>query len=93
MDTPTLVGTGFVVLGGRRLDRLRRLRLPERPEVRPQCLAVGIICLIFGPLGLMVLYVLPKHEPAPRAAAHPAHKKTASRTPCTRSPRRSTRPR
>ena len=30
MDTPTLVGTGFVVLGARRLDRLRRLRLPER---------------------------------------------------------------
>jgi multisubunit Na+/H+ antiporter MnhB subunit len=23
-----------------------------------------IICLIFGPLGLMVLFVLPKHEPA-----------------------------
>ena len=76
---------------GRRLDRLRRLRLPERPKFGRNAWLWTIICLIFGPLGLMVLYVLPKQRAGDSGTRAPAHKKAATRrTPSTRSPRRST---
>ena len=59
----TLVGTGFVVLARRRLDRVRDLCLPERTEVRAAAGLWAFLAIIFGPLALMILYVLPKNEP------------------------------
>ena len=77
MDTPTLVGTGFVVLGSGRLDRLRRLRLPERPEASAAMPGCGrSSAVIFGPLGLMLLFVLPKQRAGAAGPAHSAKKKS-----------------
>ena len=58
-----------------RLVRLRRLRLPERPALGRNAWLWTIICVIFGPLGLMVLFVFPRRE-HDAGSVHPtqAHK-------------------
>jgi multisubunit Na+/H+ antiporter MnhB subunit len=73
MDTPTLVGTGFVVLGAVVWIVCAVYAYQNAPKFGRNAVLWLIICLIFGPLGLMVLYVLPKHEPA-TGSAHAAHK-------------------
>jgi multisubunit Na+/H+ antiporter MnhB subunit len=73
MDTPTLIGTGFVVLGAVVWIVCAVYAYQNAPKFGRNAILWLIICLIFGPLGLMVLYVLPKNEPAPGST----HKKAA----------------
>ncbi len=64
MDTPTLVGTGFVVLGAVVWIVCAVYAYQNAPKFGRNAWLWAIICVIFGPIGLMILYVLPKHEPA-----------------------------
>ena len=75
MDTPTLVGTGFVVLGAVVWIVCAVYAYQNAPKFGRNAWLWAIICIIFGPLGLMLLYVLPKNEPAKGSA--PTHKKAA----------------
>jgi hypothetical protein len=63
MDTPTLVGTGFVVLGAVVWIVCAVYAYQNAPRLGRNAWLWAIICVIFGPLGLMVLFVLPRHEP------------------------------
>jgi hypothetical protein len=63
MDTPTLVGTGFVVLGAVVWIVCAVYAYQNAPRLGRNPSLWAIICIIFGPLGLMVLFVLPKNEP------------------------------
>jgi hypothetical protein len=77
MDTPTLVGTGFVVLGAVVWVVCAVYAYQNAPKFGRNAWFWTIICLIFGPLGLMLLYVLPKNQPAPSSSTQAAHKKAA----------------
>jgi multisubunit Na+/H+ antiporter MnhB subunit len=68
MDTPTLVGTGFVVLGAVVWIVCAVYAYQNAPRLGRNAWLWTIICLIFGPLGLMVLFVLPKREHATGSA-------------------------
>ena len=70
MDTPTLVGTGFVVLGAVVWIVCAVYAYQNAPRLGRNAWLWTIICLIFGPLGLMVLFVLPKREHAATGSAH-----------------------
>ena len=75
MDTPTLVGTGFVVLGAVVWIVCAVYPYQNAPRLGRNAWLWTIICLIFGPLGLMLLFVLPKREHAGGTAhAKAAHK-------------------
>jgi hypothetical protein len=63
MDTPTLVGTGFVVLGAVVWIVCAVYAYQNAPRLGRNAWLWAIICVIFGPLGLMVLFVLPRREP------------------------------
>ena len=69
MDTPTLVGTGFVVLGAVVWIVCAVYAYQNAPRLGRNPWLWAIICIIFGPLGLMVLFVLPKKQPV-AAAGH-----------------------
>jgi multisubunit Na+/H+ antiporter MnhB subunit len=69
MDTPTLVGTGFVVLGAVVWIVCAVYAYQNAPKFGRNAWLWAIICVIFGPIGLMLLYVLPKNEPV-HAAGH-----------------------
>ena len=60
MDTPTLVGTGFVVLGAVLWIVCAVYAYQNAPRLGRSAWAWAIICIILGPLGLMILFVLPK---------------------------------
>ena len=75
MDTPTLVGTGFVVLGAVLWIVCAVYAYQNAPRLGRNAWLWAIICFIFGPLGLMVLFVLPKKQPA-GSGATPAKKKS-----------------
>ena len=60
MDTPTLVGTGFVVLGGFIWLLCAYYCYQVAPKFHRNALTWGILGVIFGPIALMILYVLPK---------------------------------
>jgi hypothetical protein len=64
MDTPTLVGTGFVVLGAVLWIVCAVYAYQNAPRLGRNPWVWTIICLILGPIGLMILFVLPKHQPA-----------------------------
>ena len=76
MDTPTLVGTGFVVLGAVVWIVCAVYAYQNAPRLGRNAWLWTIICLIFGPLGLMVLFVLPKRERATDSAHHTQAKKS-----------------
>lgn len=75
MDTPTLIGTGFVLLGLVVWILCAYLAWKQAPRFgrRPVPWLIG--GLIFGPFALMVLYVLPKGD-QPQHSASGAHKKS-----------------
>ena len=76
MDTPTLVGTGFVVLGAVVWIVCAVYAYQNAPRLGRNAWLWTIICLIFGPFALMVLYVLPKGHQEIRGeatAGHPKH--------------------
>jgi hypothetical protein len=64
MDQPTLVGTGFLVLGAVVWIVCAVYAYQNAPRLGRNAWLWTIICLIFGPLGLMVLFVLPRKKPA-----------------------------
>jgi len=59
----SLVGTGFVVLGAVVWIVCAVYAYQNAPKFGRNAWLWTIICLIFGPIGLMILYVLPKNEP------------------------------
>jgi hypothetical protein len=60
MDTPTLVGTGFVVLGGVIWLLCAYYCYQVAPRFGRRAGVWGILGILFGPIALMILYVLPK---------------------------------
>jgi len=76
MDTPTLVGTGFVVLGAVVWIVCAVYAYQNAPRLGRNPWLWTIICILFGPLGLMVLFVLPKREHATGSAHHAQAKKS-----------------
>ena len=80
MDTPTLVGTGFVVLGAVVWIVCAVYAYQNAPRLGRNAWLWTIICLIFGPLGLMVLFVLPKREHADRFYGGSTHAAQAKKS-------------
>ena len=60
MDTPTLVGTGFVVLAGFVWIFCAVLAYQTAPRFGRRNVTWGILGIIFGPFALFALYLLPK---------------------------------
>ena len=60
MDAPTLLGTGFVILGGFVWVFCAVLSYETAPKRGRRGLTWGILGIIFGPLALFALYLLPK---------------------------------
>ena len=65
MDTPTLVGTGFVVLGGVIWILCAYYCYQVAPNFNRRPRNWAILGIIFGPIALMILYILPKGNVAP----------------------------
>jgi hypothetical protein len=70
MDTPTLVGTGFVVLGGVIWILCAYYCYQVAPNFNRRPRNWAILGIIFGPIALMILYILPRHEPLPGHGKH-----------------------
>jgi hypothetical protein len=60
MDTPTLVGTGFVVLGGVVWILCAYYCYQVAPQFGRSARNWAILGVLFGPIALMILYILPK---------------------------------
>src|SRR5689334_25342705 len=60
MDTPTLVGTGFVILGGFIWILCAYYCYQVAPNFHRRPRNWAILGIIFGPIALMILYILPK---------------------------------
>jgi hypothetical protein len=75
MDTPTLVGTGFVVLGAVVWIVCAIYAYRMAPTFGRSAGLWGVLGIFLGPIALMILYVLPKK---PAAAGH-GHKHTDPR--------------
>jgi hypothetical protein len=60
MDQTTLIGTGFVVLGGVLWILCAYYCYQVAPRFQRRAAVWGILGILFGPLALMALYVLPK---------------------------------
>jgi multisubunit Na+/H+ antiporter MnhB subunit len=60
MDTPTLVGTGFVVLGAVIWVLCAYYCYQVAPKFHRRASIWAVLGILFGPLALMALYVLPK---------------------------------
>ena len=73
MDQTTLIGTGFVVLAAVVWIVCAVYAYQNAPKFGRNAWLWCILCVIFGPLALMLLYILPKHEPV-HAAGHAAKK-------------------
>ena len=79
MDSPTLIGTGFLILGAVVWVLCAYYAWQVAPKFGRNRVTWTILCAIFGPIALMILYVLPKgHKEAPAGSAaavtHAAHK-------------------
>ena len=70
METTTLVGTGFLILGGFVWILCAYYCYQVAPKFHRRPLTWGILGIIFGPFALFALYLLPKghvethHDPA-----------------------------
>jgi hypothetical protein len=70
MDTPTLIGTGFFILAAVVWILCAYYAWQVAPKFGRNRVTWTILCVIFGPIALMVLYILPKgHKPAPAGSA------------------------
>jgi hypothetical protein len=76
MDQVTLIGTGFVVLGAVVWVVCAVYAYQNAPKFGRNAWLWAIICIIFGPIGLMILYVLPHNQPA-HVAGHSKKKSDA----------------
>jgi hypothetical protein len=75
MDTPTLIGTGFAVLGLVVWLVCAYYCYQVAPQRGRRAGAWGVLGILFGPLALMALYVLPKgdHVSDKGRGARPGH--------------------
>jgi membrane associated rhomboid family serine protease len=74
METPVLLGTGFIILAGFIWIFCAYVSYQNAPKFGRSAWTWGILGIIFGPLSLMLLYILPKHEPAAgHGASHAQH--------------------
>jgi multisubunit Na+/H+ antiporter MnhB subunit len=82
MDQPTLIGTGFVILGGFIWILCAYYCYQVAPRFQRRAALWGILGLLFGPLALMALYVLPKgsHISDKGRGAEPGHPGTKKDT-------------
>jgi hypothetical protein len=69
----SLVGTGFIVLGAVVWIVCAVYAYQNAPKFGRSAWLWAIIALILGPIGLMILYVLPKRQP-PAGGGDPGHK-------------------
>jgi hypothetical protein len=60
MDTPTLIGTGFALLGLVLWILCAYLAYRQAPRFGRRPIPWLVIGIVFGPIALMVLYILPK---------------------------------
>ena len=69
----SLVGTGFVVLAAVVWIVCAIYAYQNAPKFGRSAGLWAFLAIIFGPLALMVLYVLPKNAPAHAGASHAKH--------------------
>jgi hypothetical protein len=70
----TLVGTGFVVLAAVVWIVCAVYAYQNAPKFGRSAALWTFLCILFGPIALMILYILPKHEPVHAAgSAHAKH--------------------
>jgi len=60
MDTPTLVGTGFVVLAAVVWLVCVYYAYISAPKFGRSAILWAVLTLLFSPIALMILYILPK---------------------------------
>jgi hypothetical protein len=60
MDTPTLVGTGFLIVAGVVWVLCAYLAYQTAPRFGRRAITWGILGIFLGPIALFALYVLPK---------------------------------
>jgi hypothetical protein len=63
VDTPTLIGTGLFILGAVVWVVCAIYCYRLAPTVGRSAGLWAVLGIIFGPIALMILYVLPKHPP------------------------------
>jgi hypothetical protein len=68
----SLVGTGLIILGAVVWVVCAIYAYQNAPKFGRSAVLWLIITLILGPIGLMILFVLPKHEP-PAGHGHSPH--------------------
>ena len=69
MDTPTLVGTGFVVLAAVVWLVCVYYAYISAPKFGRSAILWAVLTLLFSPIALMILYILPKKEPVHAAGS------------------------
>jgi hypothetical protein len=60
----TLIGTGLFILGAVVWIVCAVYAYQNAPRLGRNPWLWLVICIILGPIGLMILFVLPKHEPS-----------------------------
>ena len=65
----TLVGTGFVVLAAVCWIVCAVYAYQNAPKFGRSAGLWTFLCILFGPIALMLLYILPKHEPVHAAGS------------------------
>jgi hypothetical protein len=73
MDQPTLIGTGFVVLAAVVWIVCAVYAYQNAPKFGRSAAVWTFLCILFGPIALMILYILPKHEPVHAAGSGHKH--------------------
>jgi hypothetical protein len=69
----TLVGTGFVVLAAVVWIVCAVYAYQNAPKFGRSAALWTFLCILFGPIALMILYILPKKQPVHPAASGHAH--------------------
>jgi hypothetical protein len=64
VNTPTLIGTGLVILGAVVWIVCAVYAYQNAPKFGRSAGLWAVLAILFGPLALMALYVLPKRQPA-----------------------------
>ena len=65
-----LLGTGLFILGAVVWVVCAIYAYRSAPGFGRSAITWGIIGIILGPIALMILYVLPRHEPKPGQGSH-----------------------
>jgi hypothetical protein len=73
METPILIGSGFLILAAVVWVLCAYLAWQVAPKFGRNRVTWTILCVVFGPLALMILYILPKGHKAPPASVTAAH--------------------